>query len=239
MFYVSGILQLKHHKAMWCNGRKFRIKKLDEKRKTFDCGITAVEVTNVFSRSDRCPKVSENRYYGYLEDILECDFKSFKIVLFDVKWYVLRMNEHDPDRTVILHDNEFNMVNIRSFEPGIDHYVLPSQCKQVFYSEVLGKEGWAFVVRYDPRGRPVKYNIVEEENDLEEEDDAEEQVTDVADVSDEESEGDEPNVLVGGNADLDDDIHDEDILLGNEYIDDDVDTVNPYNTLYEPDDMDV
>jgi hypothetical protein len=28
-------------------------------------------------------------------------------------------------------------------------------------------------------------------------------------------------------------------LLGNEYIDDDVDTVNPYNTLYEPDDMDV
>jgi hypothetical protein len=237
---VSGILQLKHHKAMWCNGRKFRIKKLDEKRKTSDCGITAVfEVTNVSSRSDRRPEVSENRYYGYLEDILECDFKSFKIVLFDVKWYRLRMNERDPDRTVILHDNGFTMVNTRSFEPGTDHYVLPSQCEQVFYSEVPGKAGWSFVVRYDPRGRPVKYNIVEEENDLEEEDDAEEQVADVADVSDEEPEGDEPNVLVGGNADLDDDIHDEDILLGNEYIDDDVDTVNPYNTLYEPDDMDV
>jgi hypothetical protein len=237
---VSGILQLKHHKAMWCNGRKFRIKKLDEKRKTSDCGITAVfEVTNVSSRSDRRPEVSENRYYGYLEDILECDFKSFKIVLFDVKWYRLRMNERDPDRTVILHDNGFTMVNTRSFEPGTDHYVLPRQCEQVFYSEVPGKAGWSFVVRYDPRGRPVKYNIVEEENDLEEEDDAEEQVADVADVSDEEPEGDEPNVLVGGNADLDDDIHDEDILLGNEYIDDDVDTVNPYNTLYEPDDMDV
>jgi hypothetical protein len=96
-----------------------------------------------------------------------------------------------------------------------------------------------FVVRYDPRGRPVKYNIVEEENDLEEEDDAKEQVANVEDVSDEEPEGDEPNVLVGGNADLDDDIHDEDILLVNEYIDDDVDMVNPYNTLYELDDMDV
>jgi hypothetical protein len=149
------------------------------------------------------------------------------------------MNEHDPDRTIILHDNRFTMVNTRSFEPGTYHYVLPSQCEQVFYSEVPGKEGWSFVVRYDPRGRPVKYNIVEEENDLEEEDDAEEQVANVADVSDEEPEGDEPNVLVGGNAYLDDDIHDEDILLGNEYIDDNVDTVNPYNTLYEPDDMDV
>jgi hypothetical protein len=149
------------------------------------------------------------------------------------------MNERDHDRTIILHDTGFTMVNTRSFKPGTDHYVLPRQCKQVFYSEVPGKAGWSFVVGYDSRGRPVKYNIVDEENDLEEEDDAKEQVVDVADVSNEEPEGDEPNVLVGGNAYLDDDIHDEDIFLGNEYIDDDVDTVNPYNTLYEPNDMDV
>ena len=101
MFYVSSVLQLKHHKAMWCNGRKFRIKKLDEKMKTSDCGITAVfEVTNVSSRSDRHPEVYENHYYGYLDDILECDFKSFKLVLFDVKWYMLQMNECEPDGNV-------------------------------------------------------------------------------------------------------------------------------------------
>jgi hypothetical protein len=90
MFYVSDILQLKHHKAMWCNGRKFCIKKLDKKRKTSNCGITVVfEVTNVSYRSDRHLEVYENRYYGYLEEILECDFKSFKIVFLDVKWYRL------------------------------------------------------------------------------------------------------------------------------------------------------
>ena len=56
---------------------------MDDKRKTFDCGITAFfQVTNVSSRSDRNPEVSKNRYYGYLEDIIECDFKSFKTVLF-------------------------------------------------------------------------------------------------------------------------------------------------------------
>jgi hypothetical protein len=66
---------------MWCNGRKFHIKQLDETRKTSDSGITAVfQVTNVSSRSDKHPREFENKYYGYLNDILECDFNSFKLV---------------------------------------------------------------------------------------------------------------------------------------------------------------
>ena len=68
------------------------------------------------------------------------------------------MNEHDPKRTVIEHVNGFTMVNTRALESGTEPYVLPSQCEQVFYSEVPGKAGWSYIVRYDPRGRPVKYN---------------------------------------------------------------------------------
>ena len=157
IFYLFSMLQLKHHKAMWCNGHKFHIKMLDDKMKTLDCGITVVfKVTNISSRSDRNPKETENRYYGHLEDIIECDFNSFKIVLFEVKWYRLRMHERDLERTVIEHDNGFTMVNTREFESGTEPYVLPSQCEQVFYSEVPGKAGWSYVVRYDPRGRRVK-----------------------------------------------------------------------------------
>ena len=68
------------------------------------------------------------------------------------------------------------MVNTRLFELGMKPYVLPSQCEQVFYSEVLGKAGWSFVVRHDPRGRPIKYNLDDgnEEGSLEEEYDDEE-----------------------------------------------------------------
>ena len=96
---------------MCCNGRKFRVKQLDDNMKTSDRGITTVfQVTNVSSRSDRHPRESENRYYGFLDDIVECDFNSFKIVLFDVKWYRLRMNVRDDDRTLIQHDNGFPMV---------------------------------------------------------------------------------------------------------------------------------
>ena len=77
----------------------------------------------------------------------------------------------NPDRNVIMYDNIFIIVNTRSFKLGTDCYVLTRQCGQVFYSEVPGRVGWSFVVRYDPRGRPIKYNV-EEEVDIEEEDDA-------------------------------------------------------------------
>ena len=54
------------------------------------------------------------------------------------------------------------------FEPNTKPYVLKSQCEQVFYSKVPGKEGRWYVVRYDPRGRLVKYNHVEDEDNQEE-----------------------------------------------------------------------
>jgi hypothetical protein len=236
IFYLLSMLQLKHHKAMWCNGRKFRIKMLDDKMKTSDCGITAVfKVTNISSRSDRNLEETENRYYGHLEDIIECDFNSFKIVLFEVKWYKLRMHECDPERTVIEHDNGFTMVNTRAFEPGTEPYVLPSQCEQVFYSEVPGKAGWSYVVRYDPRGRPVKYNHVAKDEDNNEEEDHDyeyqEQVAHVVDVSDEEfEEVDHPNV---GDDDLIDDI---DNYSSKNDVDDDVDRNEPFTNIdSEPD----
>ena len=57
------------------------------------------------------------------------------------------------------------MIKIIVFEGRNDRYLFPSQCEQVFYSKVLGERDWSFVVRYDPRGRPVKYIVKEEEDD--------------------------------------------------------------------------
>ena len=114
--FMYCLLQVKHHKAMVCNGGRYWIKKLDETKKTSDSRISTVfEVTNVSSRTDRHLEVSENRYYGYLEGIIQCDFKSFKIVIFVVKWYRLGLNQSDPNKTIIEHDKEFIMVNTRFF----------------------------------------------------------------------------------------------------------------------------
>ena len=86
------------------------------------------------------------------------------------------MNQRDPDRTIIEHDNGFTMVNTRLFEPRTEPYVLPSQSEQVFYYGVPGRADWSFVVRHYPRGRLVKYNLDDgnEEGSMEEEYDDEE-----------------------------------------------------------------
>jgi hypothetical protein len=99
-----------------------------------------------------------------LDYIIECDFKYFKIILFEGKWYHLWINERDLERNVIQHDNAFTIVNIRTFELGLESYVLPNQCEYVLYCEVLKKPGWSFFVRYDPRGWPIKYNVLEEDD---------------------------------------------------------------------------
>ena len=131
---------------------------MDDTKRTCDSRITAVfKITNISSRNDIHPQKSQNQYYGIFDDITECEFNTFKLVLFVVKWYRLRLNPNDLDRTVIEHDNGFTMVNTRLFAPvGDELYVLPSQCEQVFYSEVPHKPGWSFVVRHDQRGRPIK-----------------------------------------------------------------------------------
>jgi hypothetical protein len=75
---------------MYYRGYKFRTKKIDETNKMCDSGISVVfTVTNISSRTDIHPQQSKNQYYGILDDILECDFNSFKIVLFFVKWFRL------------------------------------------------------------------------------------------------------------------------------------------------------
>ena len=117
------------------------------------------------------------------------------------------MNEHDLERTVIEHANGFTMVNTRALELGIEPYVLPSQCEKDFYSQVPGKACWSYIVRNDPRRRSVKYNAVEEENNVEEEGDVDWEQLDVdIDVSDEEfgHEFDHPNDVADNEIDIDD-----------------------------------
>ena len=90
-FYILDILlHLKHQGPVWCDGYKFHVKNLDDMKKTCGSGITIVfEVTNTSFRNNIHPQESQNQYYDILDYILECDFNTFKMVLFIVKWYKL------------------------------------------------------------------------------------------------------------------------------------------------------
>ena len=128
------------------------------------------------------------------------------------------------------------MVNTRSLESRtLEPYVLPSQCEQVFYSEVPSRQGWSFVIRHDPRGRPVKYNIVEEAEDSVEEEGDHVEDEHESDVDDHNFTQEDVEELVESDDVSDNVHHDED-----DYIDDDDDDIafNPYNVESRSDDTD-
>ena len=133
------------------------------------------------------------------------------------------------------------MVNTRLFEPGTEPYVLPSQCEQVFYLEVPGKASWSFVVRHNPRGRTVKYNLDEgnEESTLEEEDgdDEHDQHVELDDHDDPVEDVQElvESDDVAGNSHQD--YIDDDMMIVTD-LDDDEDMANPYNVESGFDDID-
>jgi len=100
--------------------------------------------------------------------------------------------------------------------------------------------GWSFVIRHDPRGSPIKYNVEEYEEGVEEEGDAEDQhELDIDHVSEEDVEE-----LVEPD-DVGDNVHDED-GIDDDFIETDIDddddddmAFNPYNVESGSDDIDV
>ena len=132
------------------------------------------------------------------------------------------------------------MVNTRLFDPGMEPYVLPSQCENLFYSKVPGKVGWSFVVRHNPRGRSIKYNLNNgnKQGSLEEEDDDEEH--DQHELYDDDDPVEYFQELVESN-DVADNTHEEyidDDTMSVTDLDDDDDMDNPYNVESRSDDMD-
>ena len=130
------------------------------------------------------------------------------------------------------------MVNTRLFEGGMVPMFFQANVKKVFYSEVPGKANWSFVVRHNPRGRPVKYNLEKgNEEGLEEEDDDE--YHDQHELDDHVPEEDVKELFesndVSNNAH--EDYINDDMIIVTEFDDDD-DMANTYNVDFGSDDTD-
>lgn len=202
------------------------MKKLDDKKRTCDSGISAVfQVTNISSRNDLHRRESQIDTMPFWLIYLIVTLIPSKF-LFVMKWYRLRLNQNNPDRAFIKHDNGFPIINTRLFEPvGEEPCVLPIQYEKVFYLKVPHKPSWSFVVRHDPRGRPIKYNAIEEE-DIKEEEKVEDDVDDDHNwelVEEEDEEEDNSDVATNHDDDEEeeDDEEDDDNSGGDNVIEDD------------------
>ena len=83
-------IQVKHHKSRYSNDKKYCTKYMDDKKKACDSGITTIfYLTNFSLKGDKHLITFDLSYYGCLEDILDVDFKSFKVVMFKSRRYKL------------------------------------------------------------------------------------------------------------------------------------------------------
>ena len=95
-----------------------------------------------------------------LSNLILCLSRKF----FHVEWY--KLIEVGEEKTILLHDNGFHMINTSRFEATSKPSLFPSQCDQNFLIPNLEQPGWSFVIDYDPRGRRVTFIQDVEDNDL-------------------------------------------------------------------------
>jgi len=84
-----------------------------------------------------------------VQDILEHNFKSFKVVLFNAILFRNIVAGNHP--TTYMHENGFCIIDHTRFEQTDEPYVFPDQCEQIFLCHHPTKWSKSFVIEYNPR----------------------------------------------------------------------------------------
>ncbi|MCO5563619.1 hypothetical protein L7F22_017266 [Adiantum nelumboides] len=78
----------KSYSAAWSRGRHFRVDHIDKKRVIFDSGVMAkFEQASRRRATDQNIVIAEMQYFGLLKEIINADYRSFTILIFDVQWF--------------------------------------------------------------------------------------------------------------------------------------------------------
>ncbi|MCO5560224.1 hypothetical protein L7F22_013835 [Adiantum nelumboides] len=134
----------------------------DKKRVTFDSGVMAK-----FEQASRCRATDQNiviaemQYFGPLKEIINADYRSFTILIFDVQWFKMIME--GLNATVRRDVSRFIEVNsTKPWSDLRDNFVLPEHCEQVIFYPKPSDERWWYVIEVAPRGAQIyeNYNLI-------------------------------------------------------------------------------
>ena len=124
LFFVLKAYKLS---AIWSRGRHFRVQHNDEKRTTYDSGVSATFDQETIAGSEQVKKFT---YYGHIHQIIGIGFRSFEIHILDVKWYAAVTE--GPRPSIKVAQNGFVVVDsTRLWTNQSDTFVFPDQCDQV------------------------------------------------------------------------------------------------------------
>ena len=143
------------YRSMSGYGYHYRVRSAEEQMKTMDSGIAATFLRECRSGPrDRNPVVAPIEYVGYLEEIIELDYTTFRPVVLIGTW--VKANYRGAHATVKKDSLGFTIANFAQIIPfGRDSFALPSQVEQVFFCDCTEAPGWKVVVRTEPRGKRV------------------------------------------------------------------------------------
>ncbi|MCO5583248.1 hypothetical protein L7F22_037157 [Adiantum nelumboides] len=152
----------KSYSAAWSCGRHFQVDHIDKKRVTFDSGVMAkFEQASRRRATDQNIVIAKMQNFGLLKEIINADYRSFTILIFDVQWFKVIME--GPNATVRRDVSGF--IEVDSTKPWIDlrdTFVLPEHCEQVIFYPKPSAERWWYVIEVAPRGARIyeNYNLI-------------------------------------------------------------------------------
>ena len=154
-YYDFLFLQARRFVGMWAYGQHFRVEHVDKHRATLDCGIMAsFNQQSHASARDLNLLDGELDYVGKIQDILEVNLRSFRIIVFHVQWF--QVIQRGANRTVRKDPNGFYAIDSsKLLRKNEEPFALPQHCEQIFFHPDILDDKWLYVVHVTPRGRRV------------------------------------------------------------------------------------
>jgi hypothetical protein len=118
--------------AMFANGMHLRIQTTEEDKITCDSALAStVWKRSTGSDSDARERLDKMEYVGWIEEILELNYRSHCVILLMCSWVSTKLDDANSKMRRDRYD--FAMANMQSAnsEPGPNTFAFPTQCKQV------------------------------------------------------------------------------------------------------------
>jgi len=142
------------HRQMYCFGMHFRVRSAEASLVTRDsCVIASFTQEHRWGIHNGSPIESTTDYVGYIEEILELDYRNHCTTVLVCDWVRTSRDARSPN--IVRDKYGFTLANFNHMDGTVhcDSFAFPLHCQQVFFSDDPHRRGWKVVCKTDVRGR--------------------------------------------------------------------------------------
>lgn len=142
------------HRHMYAYGMHFRVRSAEVGLLTQDSCVVASFTRQLrWGLRNRRPIERVDEYVGYIEEILELDYRNHCTIVLVCDWIRPTTDTRHPSITRDKYG--FTMANFSRLDGKVhaDSFAFPLHCQQVFFSNDVHRRGWKIVCPTEVRGR--------------------------------------------------------------------------------------